>query len=151
MLGSTAEHAGVRRLAHEPDDPRPEGPGDLLQTRGRADEIRTAKVADTLRRPARGIRQPDAVRKQLELLLRREEPRREVRSVQEAPEVVPRVRESSSRGRARPSGIDPTEDDADARPEDVRNGRLGQTLSGSRVSIRSSSRRRSFSPISDGS
>src|SRR4029078_5822388 len=52
-------------------------------------------------------------------------PRREPRRVQEAPEIVARVGEVRLRRVGDESGIDPAEDDAQARPEDVRDGASG--------------------------
>ena len=82
-------------------------------------EVAAAKVAGALRRAVRGVRHADPELEQGELLVRLEEPRREAGVVQQAPEVVARVREMRAGRRRDASGVDPAEDDREPRREHV--------------------------------
>jgi hypothetical protein len=60
------------------------------------------------------------VPQQLELLARVEEARCEARVLQQAPEVIPRVREVRAGGRGDAAGVDSAEDGGQTESEDVR-------------------------------
>lgn len=85
-------------------------------------EVRGTKVARAASGASRRVREPDPEREELELLARIEEARREAGGVQEAPEVVARIREVRTGGRARAPGIDAAEEDPQSGPQDVRDG-----------------------------
>src|SRR5207244_10203472 len=98
------------------------------------------------------IRDADALPQQLELLRRVVEPRREVRRVEQPPEVVARIRKVRLRARRDTAGIDAAEDDVEARRQNVRDVArssrryAASTSSAARASIRSSRRLRISSP-----
>ncbi len=121
-LRTVAERSRVRRLADECDDTRAGRPRDLLEPLGRSFEVGLAQVARASRRPAHRVRQTDTEREKLRVLLRLEEPGREAGRVEQAPEVVARVRERRLRTRAPVAGVDADEDEAQVRPERVGNG-----------------------------
>ena len=116
-------------------------------------------------RTACSVREADPVAGELACLGRREQPGGEAGRMQQAPEVVPGIREGSARRGAHPAGVDAAEDETCAGLEHVRDGALGAppgtgaralstgrlSASASRASIRSSSRRRRRPPTSDGS
>jgi hypothetical protein len=118
-LGPLVERAAVRLLADEREPARLQLAGDPLEALGAALEVAATEVARSRRRAIRGVRDADALFQQLELLRRLVEPRREVRRVEQPPEVVARVREVRVRRRGDPSGVDAAEDDVEARREDV--------------------------------
>ena len=112
-LGALAEDAAVGLLADEGDRVRPELVGQLLEPAGV--EVAAPEVARARRRAVRGVGHAEPELEQLELLLGLEEPRREAGVVEQAPEVVARVREVGVRGRRDPAGVDAAEDAAEVR------------------------------------
>src|SRR5206468_10819802 len=105
-----AECAAVRLLADEADRARPELDGQPLEALCGAYEIARAQVARTRRRPEGGVREADPVAENLELLGRREEPRREAGVAEKPPEVVAGVREMRGRRGRHAAGVAPAED-----------------------------------------
>src|SRR5207302_3169527 len=92
-LRALAERTAVGLLADERDRPRPELEPEGLEPLGRALEVAAAKISRSRRRAQSRVRDPVAVVEELELLLRRELSRREPGVVEQAPEVVARIRE----------------------------------------------------------
>ena len=121
MLRPLAECPLIGRLADEGDRPRLELVRDRLEPLSRPGEVGGAKVARAARRPPGRVRQPAAEVEERVLFLGSEEARREACLVQKTPEVVPRVRERRACCGRSAAGIDATEDDLEARAEDVRN------------------------------
>ena len=119
-LGALAEGAAVGLLADERDRARPKLLGDLREPR--PVEVAAPKVARAGRRAVGGVRDAVAERQQIELLGRVVEPRREPAVVEQAPEVVARVREVRVRGVGEAPGVDPAEDAPEAGREDVWDG-----------------------------
>ena len=154
--GRSRNGAAVRLLADERDHAGPQLARELLEPLGAAREVAGAQVARAGRRPVGGVRDADPERQQVELLRRIEEARREPGRVEQAPEVVARVREVGVRRVREAAGIDAAEDDARARAR-ARPGRrrvwapAGYAASGSRASRRASnaSRIRSVSAAGD--
>ena len=109
-VGPLAERAAVRLLADERDRQRRELAGDALQALGRAGEVGAPQVARARRRAERRVRDAVAERGQLELLLRREQTRGQAGVVEQAPEVVARIREVRAGGRRDASRVDAAED-----------------------------------------
>ena len=101
VLRTLPERAAVRLLADEGDHARPQLPRQPLEPLGAAREVAGTKVTRAGRRPVGGVRDADAEREQLELLRRLEEPRRKPGGVEQAPEVVARVREVRGGGSPR--------------------------------------------------
>ena len=93
--------------------------GSLEALRG-AREVRAAQVAGAGCRAVRRVRHSDALLEKLELLARLVEAGRELRRVQEPPEVVARVRKMSAGRRRHAAGVDATEENAEPWTEDVR-------------------------------
>jgi hypothetical protein len=146
------EDAAIRLL---PDESEPAGlqlARDPLETLLGACEVGAAEVTRSRRRAIRRIRDSDAFFEQLELLGWVVEPGCEVRRVQQPPEVVARIREVRVGRRRDAAGIDPDEDDIEARRQDVRDvarsrGRYAASASSAaRRSSRSSRRLRMSSP-----
>ena len=121
-LGPLAECPAVRLLADEADPLRLQVARDSLQAFSGACEVGTAQVARTGCRSKRRIREPDAFVQHLVLLVRFVHPRRELRCVQQPPEVVARIREVRTGGRRDAARIDPAEHDTKILSENVRNG-----------------------------
>ena len=129
VLGSLAEHTLVGGLSDEADGTRPKLCRDRLEPLAGAFEVGGAEVSRAAGRPARRVRQPHSELEKPPVLARLEETGREAGSVEQAPEVVPRVRERRPRGCAHPARVDSAEDDSHPRREDIRDGRLGQAAS----------------------
>ncbi len=115
-----AERPAVGLLADEGDHARFEFQREPLETFGRALEIGAAEVAGPFRRPVGRVGETDSEVQHFELLVRPHEPRREPCFVKQPPEVVARVGEMRGRRGRDEARIDPAEDDAQPRPEDVR-------------------------------
>src|SRR6185503_12039961 len=98
----------------ERDHLRPEILRQSLEPPGGAGKVAAAKIAASSRRPIGGVREAVAEVEQLPLLLRYEEPGREVRVSEEPPEVVARIREVRRSGSRAKSWVDPAEDAAQA-------------------------------------
>src|SRR5207247_5610715 len=116
---------------------------DALEPSGGPFEVGSPQVAGAGRRPIGRIREADAFLQDLVLRIRRVQPRRELRRVQQAPEVVPRIRKVRA-GRCRHAArIDAAEDDAKVCAEHVGNGGVLKrrlSMHRMRVSFRGSSR-----------
>jgi len=95
----------------------------------------------------RGIRHAEPVPGELVLLARRQQARRETRSVEQAPEVVARIREVGTCGGREAAGVDAAEENAQPVRQDV-GYRLRQTALGSRAFRRCSNSCRKSSPES---
>src|SRR5262249_9052040 len=108
-LGPLAERAAVRLLADEADPPGLELACELLEPLRRPCEVAAAQVARARRRAVRGVRDADSLAEELELLGRVVEAGREARRVEQAPEVVARVREVCARRRRDASRVDAAE------------------------------------------
>ena len=125
-----AEHRPLRErtpvglLADEPDRPRAKLGGELREPCGGAREVGTTEIARARSRPGSRVRHPPAVRQELVLLGRLEQPGREAGHVQEPPEVVARIGEVGARGGGNPTGVDPAEDPGQPGCEDVGNVRV---------------------------
>ena len=151
-LRPLVERAAVGLLADEADPTRVQLLCDPLEALRSAREVRAPQIARPGGRAVGGVRDADAVLQQLELLRGIVEPGREVRRMQQPPKVVARIREMRLGGRRDTAGIDPAEDDVEARRQDIRDvarSRRRYAASGSaatRRSIRSSSRLRMSSP-----
>jgi hypothetical protein len=151
-LRPLAERAAIRLLADEGEPARLQLARYALEPLGAAREVAPAQIARSRCRAVRGIRDPDALLQQLELLGRVVEAGREVRRVQQPPEVVARVGEVRVRRGGDPPRIDAAEDDVEARRQDVgdvalRRGYAASAASSpARPSIRSSRRLRMSSP-----
>ena len=118
-LNSAAERPGVRGLADEGENARGEFFRDPCQPLSRPREVCAAEVADAARRPRGGIRQPIAQLEERPLLVGAKQPRRQPRVSEEPPEVVSRIGEVMTGCRGAPARVDPAENDAQARGEDV--------------------------------
>src|SRR5205814_9519526 len=95
-------------------------------------EVRAAEVARAGRCPRGGVRQPDALAENLELLARLVQLRGDPGVREQPPEVVARIGEVR-RGRRRDKArVDPAEQDPQPGPEDIRDcaSRLGATGGG---------------------
>src|SRR5215210_5782513 len=92
-LGALAERAAVRLLADERDPLRPQLGSDPAQPLRRTREIGATQITRSAGRAQRRVRHAETVGRQLLLLLRREQPRREPRVIEQPPEVVARVGE----------------------------------------------------------
>ena len=92
---------------------------DRLEPLAGAFEIGDAKISRAAGRPARRVRQPHSELEKPPVLARLEETGREAGSVEQTPEVVPRVRERRARSCAHPARVDSAEDESDAAGEDV--------------------------------
>ena len=124
VLASPAEDARVGGLPDERDHVRAVRARDLREPLGAPDEVPLPEIARASRRPSRRVRQADPEAEELVLLLRLQQTRCESGRMEQTPEVVARIREVRPCGSARPTGVDPAEDDPHTRPEDVRDGGL---------------------------
>ena len=115
VLGPLAERAAVGLLADERDHARPELTGELLEPFGAAGEISRAEVARAGSRAEGGVRDADAERKQVELLGRVEQARGQPGGMEQAPEVVARVREVGARSVREAPRVDAAKHDGEAR------------------------------------
>src|SRR5581483_318329 len=142
---------GVRRRGRRQDEEPGLAEPPLLQAERRTlVEEAAAQVARAGRRPVGGVRDADALLQQLELLARLVEARREPRGLQQAPEVVARVREVRRGGGRDASGVDAAEDDPEPWAEHVGDGApagYAASCSGWRASSRASRLRRRSSPV----
>ena len=125
-LRPLVERTAVGLFPDERDPRRMESLREPCQPFRRAREVRPTKVSRARRRPVGRVRQPEAERRQVVLLLRCIQPRRESRVVEQAPEVVPRVRKVGTCGRRPPARVDAAEDHSQRARKHVRNraGRL---------------------------
>ncbi len=119
-LRPLAERPAVRLLAHEPDPGRVELLRQRREPLGRALEVGAPQVARAGRRPVGGVRQPEAERRQLELLGRGVQARRESGVVKQTPEVVARIGEVGGGRVGPPARVDPAEDHVQVGREDIR-------------------------------
>ena len=116
-----AEGTAVRLLADERDHTRLELCCDAFEALGRTLEIRTPEVAGAGSRAVRGVREAEAVARQLPLLVGLEQARRQPGVVEQAPEVVAWVREVGTCSGGDAPRVDAAEDRLQARGDDVRN------------------------------
>ena len=121
MVCARAERPAVGLLADERDRSGAELEGDAPEPVGRIREVGTTQVARPGGRAGGRVRRADAVVEQLELLARLEQPRREPRVVEQAPEIVARVGEVSVCCRRHAARVDAAEDNLEAGREHVRN------------------------------
>ena len=155
MCGALAEGTTIGLLADERDHAGAQIARERFEALGAGCEVTQAQVSGARCRPVGGVRDADAKRKQVELLGGLEQPRREPGRLEKAPEVVAGVRKVRSCGIREATGIDPAENDGEARGEDVGNGgrrgrRLGYAASGSRASRRASNASRIRSVKAEG-
>ena len=145
-LGAFPEHAAVGLLADEGDRSRLQFRRDTLEALDGSGEVAATEVAGAGGRPVGGVGDADAQPEELLLLLRVEQPRREARFVQKAPEVVAGIGEVGTGRCGNATWVDPAEDDVEAGREDVRQ-RAGfrqlqvVTLAAGSSGLRPSSRR----------
>ena len=120
-LRPLVEGASVRLLADEGDPRRMELAGQPREPLRRPREVGPPEVARARGGAVGRVRQPEAERRQVVLLLRRVEPRSESGVPQQPPEVVARVREVGARGRRPAARVDAAEDHTQAGREDIGN------------------------------
>ena len=113
MIRTLPEDALIGGLADERDGAQRGICADLLEALECASEVPGPQIARATGRPPGCVREPDAEREKLMLLARLEKAGREPNCVEQAPEVVARVREVRGGGSARASRVDPAEDDPD--------------------------------------
>src|SRR5256714_10259385 len=113
------EAAGYRLLADEAEPRRSELAGDPLEALGRARKVAAKQVTRAGCRPVGGVRHADSLLEQEELLFGRVETGRQLSRVEQAPEVVARVREMRARLGRHATRVDADEDDPEIRSEDV--------------------------------
>ena len=123
-LGSLPERAAIGLLADERHDARRQLRRDPPEPFRAAREVGRAQVARSGRRAQGGVRDADAVPEHLGLPLGAEQLRRQAGRLEQAPEVVARVREVRARGGRGAPGVDPDEDQPQAGREEVGNVRL---------------------------
>jgi hypothetical protein len=121
-LWALTERASVGLLSDEADPLGLQLLRNPFQSLGCAREVTTAQIARPRRRSRGSVRDSDAVSEELELLSRLEQARRESGRMQEAPEIVARIRKVSARSSRHAAGIDPAEEHPQARAENVRDG-----------------------------
>ena len=132
-MRALAEYASVGLLSDERDCSRPQIRRDAREPLGGACEVAATEVARTGRRAVGGVRDAEAEARKLVLLARVEQAGGEPGVMQEAPEVVARVREVRADCGREASGVDAAEDDVEARSEYVgqcSRGRRGRGTSG---------------------
>ena len=114
-----AERPAVCLLADERHHRGTELSGDPLEPLGAAREVGRPQVAGPGRRPWRRVGDADAQAEDLRLAIGSEQLGREAGRLEQAPEVVARVREVSGGCRGDAPGVDPDEDQPEVGREQV--------------------------------
>ena len=120
-------------LPTKASQPRPQLARDVLEPVGGAGEVAAPQVARAGCRAVGGIRDADSLLEQGELLGRLVQAGGQTRGVQQAPEVVARVREVRARGGGHAARVDADEDDAEIRSEHI--GHVTRVASGPAMSF----------------
>lgn len=115
---AAAERGAVGGEADDRDQAWPVLADDALELPRARAQLGVGQLGGRARRPRSDVRDADAVREQLGVLVRAQAPQREARRVQRRPETVARSREVVAGLRGVQRRVDADEQDLKARPDD---------------------------------